>query len=110
MNYNTKKYSTLGGIFLNIEITDKAVEWFRQELDAQQGDNIQFFVKYGGSGDFQTGFSLGVQMKEPEEIAVISEKAGMKFYIEGKDIWYFDNQDLLVDYDEETSEIKYVKK
>ncbi|MFA9555848.1 HesB/YadR/YfhF family protein [Evansella sp. AB-rgal1] len=93
---------------MNIEITDAAFAWFRDELALNDGDSVQFFVRYGGCGDFQTGFSLGVTVKAPEDPATTVEKEGFVFYIENKDEWYFDNSDLLVDYDQQKKEIQYL--
>ncbi|MDG5789168.1 HesB/YadR/YfhF family protein [Evansella sp. AB-P1] len=93
---------------MNIEITDQAFEWFKEELELSNDDNVQFFVRYGGCGDFQTGFSLGVTVKKPDDPAVKIKKNGVHFYIERKDEWYFDNKDLKVAYDPQINEIKYL--
>ncbi|MDQ0255434.1 uncharacterized protein YneR [Evansella vedderi] len=95
---------------MKIDVTDEAIKWFRDELDVSEGDSVQFFVRYGGCGDFQSGFSLGVNVKEPEDIGTSIEKEGLLFFIENKDIWYFDDQDLLVEFDEKIGEIQYTKK
>ncbi|ADU31187.1 HesB/YadR/YfhF family protein [Evansella cellulosilytica] len=93
---------------MNIKVTDEAYKWFSEELGVTDGDHVQFFVRYGGCGDFQTGFSLGVSVKEPEEAAVSHVKNGVTFYIEKKDEWYFDDHDLLVQFDDTIDEIKYL--
>ncbi len=89
-------------------VTDQAITWFKDELQLNKGDFVQFFVRYGGCGNFQTGFSLGVAEKEPEDPAVSFEKDGIQFYVEKKDEWYFDNEDFYVDYNEDKEEIEYL--
>ncbi|PYZ93945.1 hypothetical protein CR194_10250 [Salipaludibacillus keqinensis] len=92
---------------MKITVTNEALKWFKKELEVDSGDHVQFFVRYGGCGDFQTGFSLGVTVKAPDEEATSTEKEGILFYVEKKDEWYFDGQGFVVTYDEEKEEISY---
>ncbi|MCR6111410.1 hypothetical protein HXA35_13760 [Bacillus sp. A301a_S52] len=92
---------------MNMTVTNDAVEWFKKELDVESGDHVQFFVRYGGCGNFQSGFSLGVAVKAPDEEAVSDDKEGIHFYVEQKDEWYFDGADFEVIYDKDEQEIKY---
>ncbi|UTR11147.1 HesB/YadR/YfhF family protein [Evansella sp. LMS18] len=92
---------------MEIEVTDKAAEWFKKELELTDGEAVQFFVRYGGHGDFQTGFSLGVTKKDPEDPAVETTKDNIQFFIENKDIWYFDGKNFLVEFNEDREEIVY---
>ncbi|UCZ51990.1 HesB/YadR/YfhF family protein [Bacillus shivajii] len=92
---------------MKITVSDKAAEWFKEELQLSSGDDVQFFVRYGGCGNFQTGFSLGVTEKAPEEPAASFEKYGVNYYVEKKDEWYFDGKDFSVNYNEDTEEIEY---
>ncbi|WP_420812543.1 HesB/YadR/YfhF family protein [Planococcus salinus] len=45
---------------MEIKISDDAIKWFQQEMEVSKGDSIRFYVRYGGSGNLQPGFSLGV--------------------------------------------------
>ncbi|WP_280769290.1 HesB/YadR/YfhF family protein [Salipaludibacillus daqingensis] len=92
---------------MNMTVTDEALKWFKNELEVKSGDSVQFFVRYGGCGDFQTGFSLGVAVKTPDEKAASIEKEGILFYVEKKDEWYFDGQNFAVSYDEDKQEISF---
>lgn len=87
---------------MEIKITDKAVQWFKQEMELIEGDYIRFFVRYGGSSPLHEGFSLGMNKEEPMDPAVIVNKDGCRYFIEERDIWYFNGHNLLVDYDEKT--------
>ena len=87
---------------MQIKVTEQAAQWFKQELDLNEGDHIRFFVRYGGSGPFHEGFSLGMNKEEPMDPAVIVNKDGCQYFIEERDVWFFNEHDLLVDYDEKS--------
>ncbi|MBU9713244.1 HesB/YadR/YfhF family protein [Evansella tamaricis] len=92
---------------MKIDISDKAIKWFQDELDVKPGDGVQFFVRYGGCGNIQTGFSLGVVKKDPEDPVVTVTEKDIHFYIETKDEWYFNGKDFSVDYDSTIDEIQF---
>ncbi|MGM7723110.1 HesB/YadR/YfhF family protein [Metabacillus sp. Hm71] len=85
-------------------IDDKAANWYIEELQLQKGDMVQFFVRYGGCSNVQKGFSLGVAKQQPEEIGASVELNGITFFVENRDLWYFDNHSLRVELDEEVNE------
>jgi uncharacterized protein YneR len=87
---------------MNITVTDQAAQWFKEEMDLQEGDSIRFFARYGGSGPLHEGFSLGMNKEEPVDPAVTLEKDGCLYFIEERDAWYFQGHSLLVDYDEKS--------
>jgi len=89
---------------VEIIVNDKAIHWYKEELDLQDGDTVQFFVRYGGCSNVQKGFSLGVAKQTPDDIGAALKKDGITFFIENRDLWYFDNHNLLVDLDEEMNE------
>lgn len=93
-----------GVLLMKITIEDKAVSWYINELQLQKGDKVHFFVRYGGCSNVQKGFSLGVVKQEPEEIGSSVESQGITFYVENRDLWYFDDHDLDVVLDEEADE------
>ncbi|MEW9669052.1 HesB/YadR/YfhF family protein [Ammoniphilus sp. 3BR4] len=82
---------------MKITITDKAMTWFREEMDVKPGDYIRFFARYGGCSTVQSGFSLGVSRDMPNHLGKKHEQAGITFYIEESDLWYFGENDLNVD-------------
>lgn len=96
-----------GDNFMEIRITDEAVKWFQDEMFLKNGDSVRFFAKYGGSSPVQQGFSLGISKESPSDPVVTTEHKGILFYIEEKDLWYFDQHNLLVDYDKELDEPIY---
>lgn len=89
---------------MKIEISSEAAAWYKEELNLKSGDFVQFFVRYGGCSTVQKGFSLGIANAEPMDIGVKTEKDGITFYIEEKDLWYFDGNDLIIEYKQEYDE------
>ncbi len=105
-----KLYSgALGGLnrTMNITIDDLSVQWYIKELDLKQGDSIRFFARYGGCGTIQKGFSLGVLKDAPTNIGAKTEKDGIKFYIEEDDLWYFDQRDFSITFNEKNQEPEF---
>ena len=86
---------------LKIVLSDEALHWFKEEMEAVPGDAIRFFARYGGASPLHTGFSLGVTKEEPDEVAVKTEHDGTLYYIESRDKWYFVEHDLHVNVDPE---------
>lgn len=81
---------------VRIIVDDDAAGWYAEEMGVSSGGFVRFFARYGGFSSVQQGFSLGVTMDEPDHIGVMTEKNGVTYYIEEKDIWYFDGHDLIV--------------
>ncbi|MCY8539986.1 hypothetical protein MOD23_22060, partial [Bacillus haynesii] len=32
---------------MNLKINEKALKWYKDELDLKEGDQVRFFVRYG---------------------------------------------------------------
>lgn len=92
---------------MQIIITDAALKWFTEEMDAEKGNMVRFFVKYGGSSPIQEGFSLGVTIDTPHESGAQTEKNGLIFFVEEEDLWYFDDYNLKVNVNEEIEELAF---
>lgn len=92
---------------MKIQITEEAFKWFHEEMDVEENESVRFFVRYGGSGGLQPGFSLGVTIDEPHEAAVSVEQDGVTYFIEETDLWYFDDHDLIVSIQSESEELSY---
>lgn len=94
-------------ISLKIIITDEALQWFKNEMEATAGDKIRFYARYGGSSPFHEGFSLGMNREEAHVIGVSTEISGIQFYIEQADLWFFNDHDLVVSVDDALDELHY---
>ncbi|WP_039043498.1 HesB/YadR/YfhF family protein [Sporosarcina sp. ZBG7A] len=92
---------------MNIRISNEATQWFDEEMDVEAGDSIRFFARYGGSSPLHEGFSLGVIREQPDEVAVETISDDVRYYIETRDLWYFDGHDLQVGVNEDLGELQY---
>jgi uncharacterized protein YneR len=89
---------------MNIFVNDRAAVWYKEEMLLNKGDYIRFFARYGGCSTVQQGFSLGVSSEVPHQIGFEVVKDDIHYYIEEKDLWYFDGKDLYVDFNEQVNE------
>ncbi|WP_419887385.1 HesB/YadR/YfhF family protein [Neobacillus niacini] len=89
---------------MNIQISSAAAAWYKQELNLKTGEFVRFYVRYGGFSPVQKGFSLGISSDEPNDIGAKTTQDGITFYVEEKDLWYFDDHDLIVDLHEKYEE------
>ncbi|GAE93411.1 hypothetical protein JCM21714_2491 [Gracilibacillus boraciitolerans JCM 21714] len=93
---------------MEIKISEKALQWFKEEVEVHEGDTVKFQAKYGGYSPIHEGFSLAFSINEPlKETITTKEKNGITFFIDGSDAWYFEGYDLIVNYDENLKEVTY---
>lgn len=93
---------------MNIQITEEAAKWFKEEYDIDGEASLRFFVRYGGGmAGRLPGFSLGVAMEEPENIHTETTVAGVTFFIDAADAWYFEDENLIITLDEKTEEPQF---
>ena len=91
---------------MNIILTTSAINWFKEELNIQEGEFVRFFVRYGGCSTVQQGFSLGItKANKPLSIGTSIVVDDVTFYVEEEELWYFNDHDLHVDYNKEKGEI-----
>lgn len=109
---DTRIYSILklGAIKMDIKLTEKATKWFEDKFPLNEGEAVRFFGKTYGKTEVHDGFSLGVQVDNPEnhdDILSSTEVNGRKYFTTREDEWFFNGYDLEVDIDEELNEPKY---
>lgn len=92
---------------MKIHISDEAAAWYEDEMFLSKGDYVRFFARYGGCSTVQQGFSLGISKEEPVNAGAETAKNGITYFIEEKDIWYFDNHDLYVEFNAKAKEPDY---
>jgi uncharacterized protein YneR len=83
---------------MKIHISNEAADWYKDELVLKNGDFVRFFARYGGFSTVQQGFSLGLSNEKPEDVGVKLEMNGVTYFIEDRDLWYFDENDLYIDF------------
>ncbi|MES1040976.1 HesB/YadR/YfhF family protein [Peribacillus simplex] len=92
---------------MKLTISDQAAKWYMDELGLQEGSHLRFYVRYGGHSTVQSGFSLGIMQEEPETAAAATTMNEINFYVEEKDLWYFDGHDLLITFNEKLTEPEF---
>lgn len=98
---------------MKIELTDQAVQWFKDEFDLPEDNQVlHFFVRYGGEFQLKQGFSpaFNVENKSEVEIAYEEDYNGLTIVISEKDLWYFEDDHIVVDTVDHEDEISYTKK
>ncbi|MGJ9460498.1 HesB/YadR/YfhF family protein [Oceanobacillus sp. CF4.6] len=95
---------------MKLDISNEAAIWYKEELEIDGTEEIRFFVRYGGVGGKIPGFSLGVKKDHPQSVHTSKTVGNITFYVEDADVWYFEESDLNIEYDEQRKEprMKYV--
>ncbi|EHS01760.1 MULTISPECIES: HesB/YadR/YfhF family protein [Staphylococcus] len=95
---------------MNINLTQKAVEWFKNELDLPINNKVlQFYVRYGGEFQLKQGFSSAFTVEDKDAIEIGFEQTFFEInvVIAEKDLWYFQGETLTVDAINHEDEIIY---
>src|SRR5690625_3324405 len=96
-------------ISVKLNISDKAVNWYKDELKTANTKYVRFFPRYGGVGGIIAGFSIGINFDRPENILASYENDGMIFFIEQSDAWYFEGKSKLnIEFDEKLGEPQFI--
>ncbi len=95
---------------MKINISNEAAAWYIDELDLTPGTSLRFFVRYGGKS-IQSGFSLGIARNQPIHVGASAEINGVTFYVEHDDLWFFEDYDLVITFNEKLNEpeLRYEK-
>lgn len=93
-------------VAIKLQISTEAAQWYKSELELGKDAYLRFFVRYGFGGHIP-GFSLGVKKDTPMDIFASANLEGITFFIENKDAWYFENNDLHVSYNSEMQEPQF---
>ena len=93
---------------MKITVTDKAVAWFKEELDLPEtGKAIQFYPRYGGEFQLKHGIGTAFNIEHLDDVRVGYHEhiGGLDIVVSENDVWYFEDNNLLLDvntYDEIT--------
>ena len=58
-------------------MSDQVFQRYKEELSLTKGDNIRFYIRYGGLNSFIKGFSLGMDKDTPEQTQIRVDKDGV---------------------------------
>jgi uncharacterized protein YneR len=86
-----------------ISIDEKAANWFTNEFEI---NTVRMFPQYSGFGEKHKGFSLAFSGEAPSNIGFTKEINGINFYVEGNDVWFFEDTETFLSFNEEVNEIQ----
>jgi uncharacterized protein YneR len=82
-----------------ISIDEKAFSWFNKEFELSKPFSIRMFPQYAGLGEKHKGYSLAFSAETPTNAGFTKEINGITFYVEGNDIWFFDDTETYLSLD-----------
>lgn len=91
---------------MNIKISEEVAAWYIEELELNQGTYLRFFVRYGGHS-IQSGFSLGITTIHPTYVGASTVINGVTFFVEAEDLWFFEDYDLVITFNEKLNEPEF---
>ena len=113
MNIDIASKYKLERIFImKIELTDRALKWFKADYGVTKDEYVKFYPQIYGSSPVQKNFALAfIKVDQPIDKGVIIELDDLRLLVEQDDLWFFDGHDLKVDYFEDKDEIvfEYIK-
>ncbi len=71
-----------------ISIDEKATTWFNKEFEMK---TVRMFPQYAGFGEKHKGFSLAFSAETPTNAEFTKEVNGITFFVEGNDVWFFED-------------------
>ncbi|BAM47930.1 hypothetical protein AXY_17980 [Amphibacillus xylanus NBRC 15112] len=93
---------------MNIEATDRALKWFKEDYGVNESEYVKFYPQIYGTSPVQKNFALAfLKVDQPIGEAIIFERDKVRFLVEQDDLWFFDGHDLKIDYLEEQDEITF---
>lgn len=93
---------------MEIEVSEKAQEWFKEEMGIPEGKGIRFLGKVYGNSQIHEGFSIAIEVDAPSEPIAMKEINGVAYFVEAADDWFFHGYDLEVGFDENQKEPEYI--
>lgn len=96
---------------MNFEVSNEAAEWYKNEMDLNQGDYVQYHVQlYGGIPTAHPNYSLGVSTGKDGNVTVKDVVLGITFYFNDNDSWFLEEFDMKVVIKNEEPEFIFHKK
>lgn len=92
---------------MKLQINERAATWYEEELEMDANSCLRFFVRYGGAGNVP-GFSLAIKQDEPHQPHASVQVNGITYYVEESDAWYFEDKDLIVNFNEKLNEPVFI--
>lgn len=95
---------------MKILLTDEAKNWYENKIPLNEGEAIRFFGKTYGNTEVHEGFSLGMQVDNPDnhdDVLSVTEENGRQYFTTKQDAWFFEGYDLEIRIDDQYGEPSY---
>ncbi|MFD0962013.1 HesB/YadR/YfhF family protein [Paenibacillus chungangensis] len=90
---------------MKLTVEQAAAKWYKDGMELRDGDHLRIFVRLGGCGSVHPGLSLGVMKDDPLRPGLSQRVEGITFYMEEDNLWYLDNKELRISFDDKHEEI-----
>ncbi|WP_315970018.1 HesB/YadR/YfhF family protein [Bacillus massilinigeriensis] len=95
-------------VLMKIEISDRALQWFKEEVGLEKGNKVRFYTQIYGTSPIQEGYALAFTIDNDSRNAAVSTVLDdITFFIEESDLWFFNGHDLYVEYNDANDEVEY---
>ncbi|QGQ45266.1 HesB/YadR/YfhF family protein [Metabacillus sediminilitoris] len=96
---------------MNFEVSKEAAEWYKNEMDLEQGDYVRYYIQlYGGIPTVHPNYSLGVSIGKEGNIAIKDVVEGITFYFNDEDSWFLEEFNMKVVLEKEELEFIFHRK
>ncbi|MGG5253389.1 HesB/YadR/YfhF family protein [Neobacillus sp. SM06] len=82
-----------------ISIDENAFSWFAKEFELNAPFSIRMYPQYAGFGEKHKGYSLAFSCETPTNPEFTQEIKGITFYVEGNDLWFFNDAETYLTLD-----------
>jgi uncharacterized protein YneR len=89
-----------------ISIDERATSWFTKEFEINKPFSIRMFPQYVGFGQKHKGYSLAFSAETPTNAGYTKEINGIYFFVEGNDVWFFEDTETSLSVDNLLDELQ----
>jgi uncharacterized protein YneR len=95
-----------------LSIDESAATWFNKEFEINKPLSIRMFPQYAGFGEKHKGYSLAFSAETPTNVGFTTEINGITFFIEGNDVWFFEDTETYLSVNDLLDElhVTYIEK
>ena len=90
---------------MRLAVEQSAARWYIREMELSDGDHVRIFVRLGGSGSVQPGYSLGIMKDIPRNPGLLHVVEGITFYMEADNLWFLEDKALVIRFLEREDDI-----
>lgn len=95
---------------MKITLSNQAIKWFETKFPLNEGEAVRFFGKTYGNTEVHEGFSVGLELDDPEksdDILAAIEVNNRTYFINREDDWFFSGYNLTIGLDDQFNEPSY---